>query len=101
MTTDIQAAQLAELTPAVTSELVVQEEAELRPKNQITVPRQVAQALGLHTGDRIVFEIREGERNEVRVRRIRESYAGALAGTYGSAEEAEEYLQAEREAWDE
>lgn len=80
---------------------ILQDEAELRPKNQVTMPRAVVQALGLQPGDRLLFETREGEPGEVRVRRPRESYAGALAGTYGSEEETVEYLQAEREAWDE
>lgn len=78
---------------------LVSEESELRQKNQITVPRQIARSLGLEPGDRLLFEIREGEPNEVHVRRLRENYAGALAGVYGSPEDAARYLREEREAW--
>jgi AbrB family looped-hinge helix DNA binding protein len=79
--------------------LLVSEESELRQKNQITVPRQIARSLGLEQGDRLLFEIREGEPNEVHMRRLRENYTGVLAGVYGSSEEAARYLREEREAW--
>lgn len=75
------------------------EESELRQKNQITLPRQIARALGLEPGDRLLFEIRAGEPNEMHVRRLRESYSGALSGMYGSPEEVSRHLREEREAW--
>lgn len=78
---------------------LVSEESELRQKNQITVPREIVRFLGLAPGDRLLFEVTEGEPNEVHVRRLRESYAGALAGVYGPPEEAARYLREEREAW--
>lgn len=78
---------------------LISEESELRQKNQITVPRQIARALGLEPGDRLLFEIREGAPSEMRVRRLRENYAGALSGVYGPPEEAARYLREEREAW--
>ncbi|MDQ2742751.1 MAG: type II toxin-antitoxin system PrlF family antitoxin [Chloroflexota bacterium] len=81
--------------------LLVTEEGELRPKNQITVPRKVADALGVKPGDRLVFEIRSEEPHEVHVRRIRRDYAGALAGIYGSPDEVAAYLREERRAWGE
>ncbi len=74
-------------------------ESELRQKNQITVPRRIVRTLGLEPGDRLLFEIREDDPNEVHMRRLRENYAGALVGVYGSPEEAVKYLREEREAW--
>ncbi|HZU11712.1 MAG TPA: AbrB/MazE/SpoVT family DNA-binding domain-containing protein [Chloroflexota bacterium] len=69
---------------------------ELRAKNQITIPATLARAAGLEPGDRLVLELREGE---IRLRRLRHSYAGTLAGVYGSPEEVQAYLLGEREAW--
>jgi AbrB family looped-hinge helix DNA binding protein len=74
-------------------------ESELREKNQITLPKRVADALGVHAGDRLIFVVDEDDPDVVHVHRLPDSYAGALAGVYGSPEEVRAYLQAEREAW--
>lgn len=47
----------------------VRKEAKLTSKGQLTVPLQVRRALGVNTGDRIVFE---GDENGMRIRRMRE-----------------------------
>lgn len=73
---------------------------DLRPKNQMTLPASVAQLLGVAPGDRLLLEVEEGEPREVRLRRIRASYAGALSGVYGTPEEAADELRREREAWE-
>jgi bifunctional DNA-binding transcriptional regulator/antitoxin component of YhaV-PrlF toxin-antitoxin module len=74
-------------------------EADLRPKNQLTVPDAVVRTLGLRTGDRIVFEIDEERPDTVRLRPVRRSYAGILTGVYGSPDEAHEYVRGERASW--
>jgi AbrB family looped-hinge helix DNA binding protein len=74
-------------------------EVSLRKKNQITLPEPIAEKLGVEPGDRLVFEADDDGPDRVHVRRIRHSYAGALAGTYGTAEEAAAYLRGERESW--
>jgi AbrB family looped-hinge helix DNA binding protein len=80
---------------------VISAEGELREKNQVTLPKRVADALGVHAGDRLIFVVDERDPTVVHVHRLLDSYAGALAGVYGTPEEARAYQQAEREAWDE
>lgn len=87
--------------PGHTEEPLVTAEIDLRTKNQITLPTRVIKLLGLHPGDRLIAEVWNGTTGEVRLRRIRDSYAGALAGVYGSAKEAAAELEREREAWGE
>jgi AbrB family looped-hinge helix DNA binding protein len=74
-------------------------EVDLRDKNQITLPKRVADVLGVHPGDRLIFVVDECDPTVVHMHRLPDSYAGALAGVYGTPEEAKAYLQAEREAW--
>ena len=78
---------------------MIQYEASLRPKNQLTIPDAVVQRLGAHPGDQLLFEIDEENGVQVRVRVIRRSYAGVLAGVYGSPDERAEYLREERASW--
>lgn len=73
-------------------------EARLRARNQLTLPDPIVQAAGLDEGDRFVVDIDPGEPDVVRLRRVRDSYAGALAAVYGSPEAA---LQEERGSWPE
>ncbi len=74
----------------------------LRAKNQITFPDVIVKRLGLREGDRFVFAVDDSDRDVVRLHRLRESYAGALAGVYGSTpQEIADYLDGEREAWGE
>lgn len=72
--------------------------ARLRPKNQLTIPDTVAAAAGLTPGDRFVVEFGHDEPDTIRLRRIRESYAGAFRDLYG---DVDAYLEAERASWDE
>lgn len=74
---------------------------ELRQKYQITMPKQIADVLGAHPGDRFVWVVEEGEQGVVRLHRLPSSYAANLAGVYGRLDEVEAYLNAERESWDE
>ena len=76
-------------------------EACLRPKNQLTLTEVIARRWGVQPGDRLVFIIEDGRPDEVRVRWIRRSYAGALAGVYGTPEEVAAYIREERASWGE
>jgi bifunctional DNA-binding transcriptional regulator/antitoxin component of YhaV-PrlF toxin-antitoxin module len=71
-------------------------EARLRARNQLTLPDPIVQAAGLDEGDRFVVDIDPVEPDVVRLRRVRDSYAGALASVYGDAQAA---LAAERGSW--
>lgn len=82
---------------AILDPWVAEEELELRPKNQITVPAAAVRALGLQPGDRLIVEVRAGE---LRLRPLHASYAGALAGMYGDVAGSDAYLEGEREAWE-
>ena len=71
---------------------------ELRRKNQLTWP--LAAEMRLHEGVRLVV-VYDPDRDEARVRPIRDSYAGALRGVYGeTAEERAAYVEGERTSWE-
>jgi len=74
---------------------------ELREKNQITIPKPVIEATGLHPGEKVLFIVDPNDPNVVHMHRLRESYAGVLTGVYGIPEEAHAELRGEQEAWDE
>jgi len=72
----------------------------LRPKNQITLPAEIARALGAAPGDRLLFVINPESPDTAVVRRIRESYFGTLAGTYGTTHEEQlAYTRTEQDGW--
>jgi len=70
--------------------------ARLRARNQLTLPDPIVQAAGLAEGDRFVVDFDPDEPDVVRIRRVRGSYAGALAAVYGAADVA---LAEERGSW--
>lgn len=74
-------------------------EATVRTKNQVTIPQQIAERHGIEPGRRLVI-IDRGIEDEFTVRVIRPSYAGALAGVFGTTEQNVAYVRGEREAWD-
>ena len=78
----------------------MQIEVGLRPKNQLTLPERIAERLGVRAGDRLLFELDDAEPDRLHVRPLRRSYAGALAGVYGTTEEVAAYIHGERAAWD-
>ncbi len=79
----------------------VEVEVGLRQKNQLTLPESIAERLGVQPGDRLLFEIDDDQPERVQVRPVRRSYAGALAGVYGTPEEVATYLPEERASWGE
>jgi bifunctional DNA-binding transcriptional regulator/antitoxin component of YhaV-PrlF toxin-antitoxin module len=77
-------------------------EAPLRQKNQVTLPAQVAEALGAVPGDRLVFTLSADAPGTAVVRRIRESYFGAIEGAYGSTHDEQlDYVRTEQGSWGE
>jgi hypothetical protein len=73
--------------------------AQLRPRNQLTLPEPVVAALGATPGERFLVSV-EGP-DSVRLVRIRRSYAGAFQGMWGDSQEAMDgWLRSERETWE-
>ena len=72
----------------------VEVEAVVRKRNQLTLPSEAVEFLGVHEGDVIIIELK---RHAATLRPVRRSYAGALAGVYGGAQQ---YVQGERNGWD-
>ncbi|MGH2600268.1 MAG: AbrB/MazE/SpoVT family DNA-binding domain-containing protein [Dehalococcoidia bacterium] len=73
---------------------------KLRPKNQVTLPKAIAEYLGVGPGDRLILMVDEQTRT-VRLRPLHRSYAGLLAGVYGTSDEAKAYIRGGRASWDE
>jgi bifunctional DNA-binding transcriptional regulator/antitoxin component of YhaV-PrlF toxin-antitoxin module len=74
----------------------------LRPKNQITLPTEIARAMKVAPGDRLLFSIDPANPETAVIRRLRESYFGVLAGAYGSNHDDQlNYVRAEQEGWGE
>lgn len=67
-------------------------------RNQVTLPDAVVRAAGLAEGDRFIADHDPADPDLVRLRRIRRTYAGALADVYGDATAA---LAEERASWPE
>ena len=79
---------------------LVEAEARLRAKNQITVPEQVLSALDARQDDRLVFEVDVEQPGVARVRRLPRTFAGALTGVYGTTEEVKAFLREEHDDWE-
>lgn len=79
----------------------VEAEARLRPKNQLTLPEPIADALDAQVDDVLVFEIVPDVPGTARVRLIPRRFAGALTGLYGTTDDVKAFLREEHEAWGE
>lgn len=77
----------------------VEAQARLRQKNQLTLPEAIADVLEVEPGDAVVFESDPATPGLVQLHRIRTTFAGALAGVYGTPTEIADYLDEERSAW--
>ena len=78
---------------------ILEIEAAVREKNQMTIPRAVAERHGLAPGQRLVI-IDIGTEGEFTVRVLPRTYAGALADVFdGTTDENVEYVRSERATW--
>jgi hypothetical protein len=77
----------------------VSAEARLRPRFQLTLPESVAGALAAGPNDRLVFEADPSEPGVVRIRKARTTWAGVLAGAFGTEEEFAAFVRQERASW--
>ena len=80
--------------------LIIEAEARLRAKNQITLPEPVVSALEAKLDDRLVFEADVTEPGVFRVRLLPRSFAGALTGVYGTTAEVKSFLRDEHADWE-
>lgn len=71
-------------------------ESTLSAKNQITIPREAREALGLKPGDKVLVVVRSGT---VLLLRKPKSYHAAIRGLARRAY-PKTYLQKERQSWD-
>jgi AbrB family looped-hinge helix DNA binding protein len=72
-------------------------EATLSAKNQIVIPREAREALGLKPGDKILVVVRSG--GKVLVLEKPKSYHAAIRGLAGK-KYPKNYLQKERQSWE-
>jgi AbrB family looped-hinge helix DNA binding protein len=79
----------------------IQEPGDLRKKNQITLPKAIADALGIGPGDRVLFVVEEGEPGEAPLYRMPKSFAGVAPHAYGGETSSVECVRTERTAWEE
>jgi hypothetical protein len=77
----------------------VSAEAHLRARNQITIPDSIVRAARIESGETFVVELEPEDRDTLRLRRVRTSYAGMLRGLWGA--DAGVFLESERNAWSE
>jgi AbrB family looped-hinge helix DNA binding protein len=71
----------------------------IRPKNQITIPEAIATQLGIGPGDRLFARVDES--GQLVMRKVPNSFAGALAGLWGTQEEIDAEIRAGRDEWTE
>jgi AbrB family looped-hinge helix DNA binding protein len=71
-------------------------EATLSAKNQIVIPREACEALGLKPGDKVLVVVRSGK---LLILRKPKSYYAAIRGLARRAY-PKTYLQRERKSWD-
>ncbi len=70
-------------------------EATLSSKNQIVIPREAREALGLKAGDKLLITVHAGEMMVMkRPAKYHKAIEGLMRGVYGP-----EYLKKERESW--
>ena len=80
--------------------VIIEAEARLRAKNQITVPEAIVATLEAQLDDTLIFEADASEPGIIRVRLLPRSFAGALTSVYGSAADVKALVEEERAAWE-
>ncbi len=74
-------------------------EVKVRNKSQVTIPREVAERHKLQAGQKLVIVDDTDQPGQFVVRVIPRTYAGALAGVFGTTDQNVAYVQREREDW--
>lgn len=90
---------------------LIEVQVTLRERNQLTLPDRIAARIAAKPGDRLLLTVGtvgeagesngQGEAGVVRLKRLKDSYAGIAAGIYGrTAEERAAYVSTERDSWE-
>ncbi len=75
--------------------------AQLRERNQLTLPERLARALKAGPGDDLLLTYDESDPGSARLRVLPRSYAGIAGDLYGrTAQERAAYIAEERASWD-
>jgi len=73
----------------------------LRDRNQLTLPERIAARIAAKPGDRLLLTVGAADPGVVRVKRLKDSYAGIATGVYGDTEaQRVAYIAEERDSWD-
>lgn len=76
--------------------------AQLRERNQLTLPERVARAIDAKPGDDFLFTYDDAHPKLLNVRVLPQSYAGIAAGLFGrTGRDRAAYIAEERASWDE
>jgi AbrB family looped-hinge helix DNA binding protein len=73
--------------------------ARISSKNQIVLPKEVREALGVHGGDSVIFLV---DGNKAIIRSRPDSFTEAIAGLYeeiGAGQDWQQWLEKERALW--
>jgi len=73
-------------------------EVQLRPKNQLTLPMELATDLDVKPGDRLIIDVKDGH---IELRPLLRSYKSIFAGLFKDSEDIANYLREERASWGE
>lgn len=77
---------------------IVEERIAIRDRKQITIPKTIADARNLHQGQPLIVHIDDDRPNEIVLRILPDSYAGALTNVFANVN-VEEYVDHERATW--
>jgi len=80
---------------------LIEADARLRAKNQLTLPEPIAEALGAEPNDVLVFEVDPTRPRVAIVHVVSAGFAGSLTGTYGTSEDVKSFIREEHAAWGE
>ena len=79
----------------------IQVQVTLRERNQLTLPDRIAAHIDASPGDRLLMTVDTAQPGVVRLKRLKDSYAGIADGVYGqTAEEHAAYIATERDSWE-
>ncbi len=77
----------------------IDEKIVLRGRNQLTIPKNVAEARGLREGQSLVIHTDDERPGEIILRIFPQTYAGAFSDVFAGID-PEEYVKVERASWE-